>query len=136
MMTKTYEELIEIPDFDDRIRYLQDAKYVGDTTFGGHRYLNQMLYHSYGWRDARRQAILRDLGLDLAHPQFPINGNVYVHHINPITIDDILEHRHLVFDLNNLVCCSRATHNVLHYGRDIDQRKIVTRKPNDTCPWR
>lgn len=137
MMTiKRYKELIRIPDFYDRIEYLKDAKQVAEFTFGGHRYLNQMLYASYEWKHARREAILRDEGMDLAHPDFPINGNVYVHHLNAITIEDILERRDCVFDLDNLVCCSMRTHNALHYGKEIERRDYVPRKPNDTTLWR
>lgn len=133
---KSYDELIQIEDFYDRLEYLQDVKRVAEETFGGHRYLNQALYKSYEWKRTRRQIILRDEGMDLAHPDFPINGLVYVHHLNPITIDDIYERRECVFDLNNLVCCSMATHNALHYGRNIERREYEPRKPNDTCPWR
>lgn len=136
MMIKTYSELIQIKDFYDRIEYLRTVKHVGDQTFGGHRYLNQMLYKCYEWKRTRREVILRDEGLDLAHSDFPITGNVYVHHLNPITIDDVIERRRCVFDLENLVCCSMQTHNVLHYSREIERREYAPRKPNDTCPWR
>lgn len=136
MSTKSYSELITIDDFYERLRYLQDVKAVGDFTFGGHRYLNQMLYRSYAWKRVRRDVILRDEGMDLAHPDFPVNGLVYIHHLNPITVDDILDHRSCVFDLDNLVCCSMNTHNALHYSRDVERRDYVARKPNDTCPWR
>lgn len=133
---KSYQELIRIHDFYDRLEYLQDVKSVGDMTFGGHRYLNQMLYKSYAWKQARRTTILRDRGMDLAHPDFPINGNVYVHHLNPITIEDILKERDCVFDPENLICASMSTHNALHYGREIERKDYVARKPNDTCLWR
>lgn len=136
MKTKSYEELIRIPDFYDRLAYLQDVRPVGDMTFGGHRYLNQMLYASPIWKRIRRVVIFRDEGMDLAHKDFPINGNIYVHHLNPITIDDILEERDCVFDPNNLVCASMSTHNALHYGREIERKDYVARKPNDTCLWR
>ena len=133
---KSYETLMTIDDFYERLAYLQDVKHIGDMTFGGRRYLNQMLYKSYEWRAARRAIIIRDQGLDLAHEDFPIMGKIYVHHLNPITIDDILDRRDCVFDPSNLVCCSMNTHNALHYSREIEKRDYVARKPNDTCPWR
>lgn len=134
---KTYSELIRIPDFYDRIKYLQTENYVGEATFGGHRYLNQILYQTYEWKHARRRAIVRDEGHDLAHEDYTIVGKIYVHHLNPITVDDILERRENVFDLENLVCCSMETHNSIHYAREVRKRReLVTRRPNDTCPWR
>ena len=135
-MTKSYTDLMKIDDFYDRLRYLQEVKPVGEMTFGGHRQLNQMLYRSYFWKEARREVILRDEGMDLAHKDFPIMGLVYVHHLNPITISDILNRNDCVFDPENLVCCSMNTHNALHYGKDIERRDYEPRRPNDTCPWR
>lgn len=133
---KTYKELIQIPDFYDRLKYLQDVKRVGEETFGSRRYLNQMLYSSYEWKRVRGQVILRDEGMDLAHEDFPINGLIYIHHLNPISVEDILDRKPCVFDLENLVCSSMSTHNALHYSREIERREYVPRKPNDTCPWR
>lgn len=133
---KTYSKLVRIPDFYDRLEYLQDVKRVGEETFGSRRYLNQMLYSSYEWKRVRGQVILRDEGMDLAHEDFPINGLIYIHHLNPITVEDILDRKPCVFDLENLVCSSMSTHNALHYSREIERREYVPRKPNDTCPWR
>lgn len=135
-MKKTYSELIRIPDFYDRLEYLKDIKHVGEETFGSKRFLNQILYSSYEWKRVRREVIFRDNGNDLAHDDFPINGLMYIHHLNSITVEDILDRKQCVFDLENLVCCSMVTHNILHYGREIERREYVPRKPNDTCPWR
>lgn len=135
-MMKTYSKLVRIPDFYDRLKYLQDVKRVCEETFGSLRYLNQMLYSSYEWKRVRGQVILRDEGMDLAHEDFPINGLIYIHHLNPITVEDILDRKPCVFDLENLVCSSMSTHNALHYSREIERREYVPRKPNDTCPWR
>lgn len=136
-MAKSYSELISIPDFYDRLEYLRTNSPVGVATFGGHRYLNQMLYHSYEWRKVREAVIVRDGSCDLAHPDYLITGRVQIHHLNEITADDISERRSCVFDLENLVCVSFDTHNAIHYGKDISRSKeLVTRKPNDTCPWR
>lgn len=137
-MVKSYRDLMEIPDFEERFRYLQLNGYVGDTTFGGHRSLNQMLYRNPDWRSIRNKVILRDNGCDLAHPDFEIRGQApYVHHINPITIEDILEQRRKVFDLNNLITVSFQTHQAIHYGtEDMLPKLPVERKPGDTCPWK
>lgn len=136
-MTKSYSELVRIDSFEERFRYLALDGSVGMVTFGGHRYLNQVLYHTAEWKGLRSRVVVRDNGLDLAHPDYPISGNVYVHHINPITVRDILERNPCVFDLENLISVSFDTHNAIHYG-DIRQvpRVFIERKKNDTCPWR
>lgn len=134
---KTYSEMIKKELFKDRLIYLSLNGLVGDQTFGGHRYLNQIFYKSLKWKETRREVILRDNGCDLADERYPIKGLVYIHHINPITIEDILEERPCVFDLENLVCASFKTHNAIHYGiDDIYISEPISRKPNDTCPWR
>lgn len=134
--TKCYSDLVKIPDFYDRIKYLQTNSHIGDQTFGGHRYLNQILYQSCEWRKIRREVIIRDRGCDLGHEDYPIRGKIYVHHINTITIEDILQRRPCVFDPENLISASNQTHNAIHYGQDIRRDEIATRRPNDTCPWR
>lgn len=137
-MTKSYSELIKIPSFEERFRYLQLKGYVGDATFGSHRHLSQTLYRNPEWRSVRNKVILRDNGCDLAHPDFEIQGQAaYVHHINPITIEDILAKRSIVFDLDNLITVSFQTHQAIHYGsEDLLPKLPIERKPNDTCPWR
>lgn len=136
-MLKTYSELIQIPSFQERIEYLSLNGKVGSETFGEHRYLNQLLYSSYDWKQTRREVITRDLGLDLGHEDYPIMGDIYVHHINPITIDDITNSRPCVFDLTNLISTSFNTHNMIHYGNDkLPKMFYIERKKNDTCPWR
>lgn len=134
---KTYSNLICFDTFLERFRYLKIDGFVGNVTFGSKRYLNQLLYGSDEWKQTRREAILRDDGCDLADSDHPICGRVYVHHLNPLTIEDILERRPCVFDLDNLVCVSFKTHNAIHYGDEngIPQDPIV-RKQNDTCPWK
>lgn len=135
---KSYSELIKIEKFEDRFNYLSLSGSIGEATFGGHRYLNQILYQSERWKKyTRREVILRDNGCDLAHEDYIIVGSIYIHHINPITIDDILEERPCVFDLDNLVCTCFRTHNALHYGsEDLLPKNLIERKKNDTCPWR
>ena len=137
-MIKTYEELITIPTFEERFRYLKLNGSVGSATFGSHRYLNQMLYRMREWKILRNHVILRDEACDLAHPDFELNQQpVYIHHINPITIEDLIEHRKCVFDLNNLITCSFQTHQAIHYGDEgLLPSLPIKRSANDTCPWR
>lgn len=135
---KSYQGLMELDSYLDRFNYLKLDGKVSVITFGGSRYLNQVLYASKEWDDIRREVILRDNGYDMAHEEHPINGNIYVHHIVPITIDDLLNHRRCVMDLNNLISVSFRTHNAIHYGNGdyIKAMEIVERSKYDTCPWR
>lgn len=136
-MNRSYKEIICLETFQDRFEYLKCFGNVGDLTFGGHRYLNQLLYSSKQWKDVRNRVIIRDDGFDLAHCDYPISGSIYIHHINPITIEDIMDNNPIVFDMNNLISTSFQTHNAIHYG---NEKHIITgpaiRKPNDTCPWK
>lgn len=135
--TRSYSELITIKDFYERLEYLRLKGRVSEATFGGHRYLNQVLYSSRDWKDIRRRVILRDNGCDLAHEDYPINGTVYIHHLEPLTIDDIKERSAKIFDLNNLVSVSFDTHNVIHYGTEPTKDLVwKPRTENDTIPWR
>lgn len=138
IIIKTYSELIRLSSFEDRFSYLALNGNVCDITFSGHRYLNQMLYHSNTWKRVRRRVIIRDNGFDLGCDDYPINGVIIIHHINPITIDDIIERRPIVFDLENLISTSHSTHNAIHYGdeKQLQQKIVIDRKKNDTCPWR
>lgn len=137
MSIRTYSELITIPTFEERFEYLQLKGSVGKDTFGYDRYLNQVLYRSPEWKRLRNQIIIRDCGCDLACDGYDIYGKVLIHHLNPITVEDVLARSRKVFDPDNLVCVSHNTHNAIHYG-DVDL--IVTgpivRTKNDTCPWR
>ena len=137
-MARTYSELSTIESFEDRFRYLQLKGNVGGTTFGSHRRLNQILNKLPDWRSARNAAVIRDNGCDLGHPDFEIHSQpVYVHHIEPITEDDIRDHRRKVFDLDNLITTTFQTHQAIHYGDENLLPKLpVERKPNDTCPWK
>lgn len=136
-MIKRYSELITIVRFEDRYEYLKLGGFVGEATFGGHRYLNQILYTCEEWGSTRREVIIRDDACDLADPDHPITGKILIHHIVPITIDDVLKRRPCVFDLDNLVCTSMNTHNAIHYGdSNLLPKPYVERRKNDTCPWR
>lgn len=135
-MMKTYSGLIAIPSFEDRLKYLSLSGKVGEMTFGGHRALNQTLYRSPEWKRVRREVILRDNGFDLAHPDYPIGSVIYIHHINPISIEDLIEGHPTVFDLDNLVSVSFGTHQEIHYGCCTNKWIYQERLPNDTCPWK
>lgn len=136
-MIKTYSELITFPTFKERFEYLRCDGTVGELTFASERYLNQSFYNSYEWRKKRREIILRDSGRDLGLEGFDIYGSPLIHHINPITIEDIRLMSDSVLDPENLICVSFNTHQAIHYG---DISKLVAlpdeRKPNDTIPWR
>lgn len=135
---KSYQEMTQIKTFEDRIKYLMTNSSVGVDTFGGSRYINQMLYKSPEWKQVRNAVILRDNGLDLACEGHEIAESILVHHINPITKEQVINRAPEVFDKNNLVCVSHRTHQIIHYGgaQNIEEISLVERTPNDTIPWR
>lgn len=138
MSIKTYSGMLLFSSFEERFEYLSLLGLVGDETFGGTRYLNQQFYRSPEWRKVRRDVILRDEGRDLAIAGREIQGPIIVHHIMPVSIDDVKHGSRALLDPNNLVCVSKDTHNALHYG-DFSSTPvvdIVSRRPNDTCPWK
>lgn len=134
---RRYSELILLPSFEERFEYLKLNGTVGAATFGYDRYLNQILYRSDEWKAFRRDIIIRDDGCDLAVPDREVDWRLTVHHLNPITVDDVLRRNACVFDPENAVCCAYMTHKAIHYG---DQSLLILplpeRQPNDTCPWR
>ena len=136
-INRSYQELIKFDSFDDRFDYLKLGGSVGADTFGYHRYLNQALYRSEEWKRLRRAIIIRDNGCDLGLDGYEINNNILIHHINPITMDNIKNRDHIVFDVNNLICVSHETHNAIHYSdENLLFKTPVERMPNDTCPWK
>lgn len=137
MSSKSYHFMITLPTFEERLAYLSEKMRVGDETFGSYRQLNQALYMSKEWKMVRRDVIIRDCGCDLADPDRPIVKGIFIHHINPISVDDLLNRTDAIFDLDNLVCCSRRTHDLIHYGASkVTEPRFVERRPGDTCPWR
>lgn len=137
MSIKTYSELMTIPTFIDRFRYLKIGGRVGEETFGFDRYLNQTLYRSMEWKRFRRDMILRDNGCDLACDDYEIVGKILLHHINPITIDDVVRRDPKIFDPENVICTTLNTHNAIHYGDEsLLMTEPITRTRNDTCPWK
>lgn len=137
-MIRTYSELLTFKTFEERFDYLKLNGIVGKDTFGFDRYMNQWLYHnSKEWKAVRRKVIVRDNGCDLGIEGYDILGRILVHHLNPITIDDIKNRSPTIFDLNNLICVSHNTHNAIHYGdENLLVKAPVERKLNDTCPWK
>lgn len=136
-MILSYSELITLPTFTERYRYLRKSGIVGEETFGSHRYLNQILYTSPEWRSVRNHVIIRDNGCDLGMKGHEIRDRVYIHHINPITEDDILNRTPALFDMENLICVSFNTHQAIHYG-DESLLPIISfneRTPGDTKLW-
>lgn len=145
---RTYSELITLPTFEERFEYLRLDGQVGKETFGYDRYLNQMLYNSQDWRRFRNKIIIRDNACDLAHEEHEIPSwrdkdgrlrgpKILIHHINPVTMDDIVERRPMVFDPDNVITTIMSTHNAIHFGdASLLPKAPVERSRNDTCPWR
>ena len=138
MMTiKTYSELITFPTFKERYEYLRLKGRVGEETFGFDRYLNQVFYKSKEWRSVRDYVIARDNGCDLGMEGYEIFGQILIHHMNPITKEDILERKDVLLNPEYLITTVKNTHDAIHYG---DESLLVTspieRRKNDTCPWR
>lgn len=137
MTIRTYSELITIPTFEERYKYLKIGGKVGEETFGFERYLNQEFYKSYEWQSIRRQVIVRDLGCDLGIEGREIHGKIIVHHMNPITIDDIVSASDFLLNPEYLICTLKSTHDAIHYGDESLLIKApVERMKNDTCPWK
>jgi hypothetical protein len=137
MSIKTYSKLSLLPTFIERYQYLRLNGQVGEDTFGFDRYLNQVFYQSQKWKQVRDFVILRDNGCDLGVPGYEIYGKIIIHHMNPITIDDIRHGNDSILDPEFLICVTHNTHNAIHYG---DESLLITepivRTRNDTCPWR
>ena len=136
-MIRRYSELIHIPTFDGRFEYLKLHGNVGESTFGFDRYLNQALYTSQKWRTTRDEVLIRDNACDMGLEDWPIGGKIIVHHMNPLTLEDIENMVDSIFDPEYLVCVSHNTHQAIHYGDASLLPKLpVERKPGDTCPWK
>lgn len=135
---RLYSELIQLSTFEERFKYLKLRGVVANETFGFDRYLNQRFYKSPEWRRVRDQVIIRDNGCDLGIPGHEIYGNIIIHHMNPMSIEDIEQHPEILLDPEYLICVSLETHNAIHYGDDsiLEKNIIVERQPGDTTPWR
>ena len=137
-MSKSYHELITYSTFLERYRYLKIHGRVGEETFGFDRYLNQAFYSSQEWKDFRDEVIARDQGCDLGIPEREIGGVIIIHHINPITPEDIARKSPRLMDLNNVVCVSDLTHRAIHYSNEqlLFSNDLIERTRYDTCPWK
>ena len=136
-MIRTYTELSKLQTFEERYRYLKLGGLVGEETFGYDRYLNQIFYNSDEWKAIRREVILRDNGLDLGVPGFKIHGRIIIHHMNPITKDDILRRSKFLLDPEFLISTVDNTHKAIHYGDEsLLPLPPVERTRYDTCPWK
>lgn len=138
-MKRTYSELILLPTFEERFEYLRLDGKVGSATFGFDRYLNQILYGSYDWKQFRRDMFVRDMGLDLGAEGHPIFKGMrpMLHHLNPISAEDITNRRQCVFDPENVITTIFKTHQAIHYGdASLFPKDYIPRRPNDTCPWK
>ena len=134
---RNYRELSRLKTFDERFEYLKIGGLVGESTFGFERYLNQTLYNSSKWRRLRNQIIIRDNGCDLGVEGYEIQGIIIVHHMNPISVDDLKDFSDDIFNPEYLICVSLTTHNAVHYGdKSLIPQEPVERRPGDTCPWK
>lgn len=134
---RTYTELTRLSTFEERYAYLRLRGKVGEETFGFDRYLNQVLYRSKEWKNVRDYVIARDSGLDLGVEGRVIVGRILVHHMNPITVDDILTRIEYVLNPEYLISTMKSTHDAIHYGdASLLLKDPVERYKNDTCPWK
>lgn len=134
---KTYSELVKLPTFEERYKYLRLSGRVGEDTFGFDRYMNQNFYRSTAWKRIRDEVIIRDDGCDLGIEDRIIQGKILIHHMNPITDRDILGLTDILLDPEYLICVSHTTHNAIHYGDEgLLIPNPIARAKNDTCPWK
>lgn len=135
---KTYSELLKLKTFKERYEYLKLDNTVGEETFGFDRYINQMFYKSDEWKRVRNYVITRDNGCDLGIPDRKIIDSVIlVHHMNPITKEDIINKNEILLDPEYLITTIKPTHNAIHYGDEsLLNEYLVIRSKNDTCPWK
>jgi hypothetical protein len=136
-LVRNYTDLCALPTFEERFEYLRLDGVVGKDTFGYDRYLNQQFYASSEWKRIRDEIIVRDNGCDLGIDGYFIRGRVFIHHMNPIGIEDLVRHSAILVNPEYLICVSRETHNAIHYGDfSLISKDPIERKPNDTCPWK
>ena len=134
---RTYSALCQLKTLEERFEYLRLNGNVGEELFGYARYLNQEFYHSRAWLDTKEQVIIRDHGYDLGVPGWKITGLIYVHHMEPITIEMIKRNDPLLLDPENLISCSYNTHQAITWGNaELLPKPMIVRRPNDTCPWK
>lgn len=137
MTIRTYTELMKLQTFEERFRYLKLVARVGEEIFGFDRYLNQQFYHSQEWKSIRNEIIIRDNACDLGITGREMNKGIIIHHMNPITKDDLIHQSDFLLNPDYLICVSKKTHSAIHYGDEsLLFDGLVERSKNDTCPWR
>lgn len=137
MMIRTYSELMKFDNFIDRYNYLKLGGKVGEETFGFDRYLNQQFYKSKEWLRLRDEIIIRDNACDLGIPDREIPSRIIIHHMNPITKNDIINQTEFLLNPEYMICVTKRTHDAIHYGDEsLLFTGLVERTKNDTCPWR
>jgi hypothetical protein len=137
MRHRSYSELRQLSAFKERYDYLKLNGRVGAETFGYNRYVNQRFYRSTEWKHIRDQIIIRDNGCDLGVEGYDLHSRIYIHHLNPMTVDDIDQGRQMILDPDNLICVSFDTHQAIHFGDESLLPQLpIERIPGDTCPWR
>lgn len=133
---RTYSELARLQTFEDRYEYLRLGGHVGEATFGFDRWINQEFYKSREWKHIRNQVVLRDQGCDLGVPGHEINGGLLVHHMNPMSSDDIVHGEEWILDPQYLITTTKDTHNAIHYGdRKLLRKPFAPRRAGDTSLW-
>lgn len=137
MKIKCYSELRQLSTFEERYNYLRLRGSVGQDTFGFDRVFNQMFYRSKEWKSVRNKVIIRDLGCDLGIEGYEIHERIIIHHMNPITLDDIRFNTDFLLNPEYLITTVHSTHNAIHYGDEgLLSKALIERRRNDTCPWK
>jgi hypothetical protein len=136
VMVRTYSELSTLKTMEERFEYLRIGGVIGESTFGLERFVNQSFYKSLEWRQIRDYVLARDLGNDMGLPDLPVRGNYYIHHMNPLTMDDFEMGSSNLLDPEGLITCGLVSHNAIHFG-DISllPKPYVERRPGDTRDW-
>lgn len=133
---RSYSELRRLETFEERFEYLSLRGSVGESTFGSNRWINQQFYTSREWRDLRHKIIARDYGMDLGVDGYEIFDKIIIHHLNPITAEDLEMGNPCIFDPDNLITTTHNTHNAIHYGdKTLLNLPLVERRPGDTRLW-
>ena len=133
---RSFTGLSELETFEERYTYLRLGGGVGAETFGFDRWINQKFYRSREWRRAREFVIVRDNGCDLGVYGHEIPDNVLIHHVNPVSLDDILGREEWILDPEYLITTCHRTHQAIHYGVETLAPPVVfERQPGDTKLW-
>ena len=136
-MERNYTELIRLKTLEERFEYLKLNGTVGEELFGYARYLNQVFYHGSAWRDIKERVIIRDKGNELGLEGWKIVGHIYVHHMNPVTLEQLKTNDPALLDPENLISCSYNVHQAITWGNaSLLPQPLIVRRPGDTCPWR